>query len=189
MDVVESSSTAKRRLILQIAEAYANLFYTYRTQQAAADRSNKCFSWLSVIQIVLTSISACGFVGIALSGTKMLAVVSAGLSVVSLAITIYLKGSNPRERADRHAVCADEIWTVLQEYQSLLVDCDSLDLQEIKSQRDYLHEKVSCFYAKSPRTSSRAYSKARKGINNGDFGFSLEEIKHILPVGLRDLVR
>lgn len=189
MDVAEGLSTAKRRLILQIAEAYANLFYTYRAQQVAADMSNKCFSWLSVIQIVLTSISACGFVGVVLSGMNIATVASAGFSVVSLAITIYLKGSNPRERASRHAVCADEIWMVLQEYQSFLADCDSLDLQEIKSQRDYLHEKVSSCYAKSPRTSSRAYSKARKGIKNGDFEFSLEEIKHILPVGLRDLIR
>ena len=56
MDVAESSSTAKRRLILQIAEAYANLFYTYRTQQAAADRSNKCFSWLSYLPAVLSAL-------------------------------------------------------------------------------------------------------------------------------------
>lgn len=90
MDSTANEFEERRRLSLQIAEAYANLFYTYKTQLVAADNANGLNNRLSVIQTVLTSVSACGFVGIWLSGMKIAALVAAGLSVVSLAITIYL---------------------------------------------------------------------------------------------------
>lgn len=176
------------RLSLQIAESYANLFYTYKTQLAAADAVNGLSSALSVVQIVLTSISACGFIGIWLSGIEYVAVVAAGLSVVSLAINIYLKGANLVERGNRYSTSADAIWLVLQKYLSLLADSRSLDLTQIRLRRDDLQNEVASIYKKSPMTSSRAYSKARKSIKAGSCAFSLEEIEQMLPVGLRDLV-
>lgn len=189
MDTSDMESEERRRLSLQIAEAYANLFYTYKTQLAAADNVNCLNNRLSVVQTVLTSISACGFVSIWLSGMEIAAVIAAGLSVVSLAITIYLKGANLSGRANSHSVSADAIWLILQEYLSLLADSRSLDLAQIRSRRDSLQKEVASIYASSPMTNPKAYSKARESIKTGNCGFSPEEIEQILPVGLRDLVR
>lgn len=103
METTAEEFEERHSLLLQIAEAYANLLYTYKTQLVAADNANGLNNRLSVIQTVLTSVSACGFVGIWLSGMEIAALAAAGLSVVSLAITIYLKGANLSERANCQA--------------------------------------------------------------------------------------
>lgn len=189
METTAEEFEERRRLLLQIAEAYANLMYTYKTQLVAADNANGLNNRLSVIQTVLTSVSACGFVGIWLSGMEIAALAAAGLSVISLAITIYLKGANLSERANCHGAAADAIWVILQGFLSLLADSRSFDLAEIRSRRDSLQKEVASIYAKSPMTNPKAYSKARESIKAGNCGFSPVEIEQILPVGLRDLVR
>lgn len=189
METTTEEFEERRRLLLQVAEAYANLLYTYKTQLVAADNANGLNNRLSVMQTVLTSVSACGFVSIWLSGMKIAALVAAGLSVISLAITIYLKGANLSERANCHGATADAIWVILQGYLSLLADSRSFDLAEIRSRRDSLQKEVSSIYTKSPMTNPKAYSKARESIKAGDCGFSPMEIEQIFPVGLRDLAR
>lgn len=189
MDEQEYVIESKDRLVLQVATSYADLLYSYKVHNTAADIDDGRYNRLSVFQTCLTSVSACGFMGILLNEERTVSVVAAGLSVVSLAINIYLKGANLCERSVRHRRSADAMWTVLQNYRSLLTDCDSLDLSEIKARRDALQSEVEEIYAKCPRTNSSAYRKARAAIKAGDYNYSLKELREILPVGLKDLVK
>ena len=81
--------------------------------------------------------------------------------------------------------CANRLWVVLQDYESLLTDFDDLEVGEIRRCRDLLIEKQAEIYAEAPRTSNWAYKKARKRLKNGHQSFEPEEIDKLLPSGLR----
>lgn len=81
--------------------------------------------------------------------------------------------------------CANRLWVVLQGYESLLTDFDDLEVGEIRRCRDSLVDKQAEIYAEAPRTSDRAYERARDRLKNGHQSFEPEEIDKLLPSGLR----
>lgn len=67
--------------------------------------------------------------------------------------------------------CANRLWVVLQDYESLLTDFDDLEVEEIRRCRDLLIEKQAEIYDEAPRTSDKAYEKARDRLKNGHQSF------------------
>lgn len=63
---------------------------------------------------------------------------------------------------------------------------ENVSPKEITKKRDKLQEKLSGIYKGSPRTISKAYKEASKGLKvNEEMTFSDEEIDLLLPTSLR----
>lgn len=178
-------SDSRRLLWGQIEEAYGKVLYTYQTQQEAATLKYELSNCLSIIQIVLTAVSACGLIGVFSGYAAVGAIVASCLSAVSLGLNIYIRSARLPENAEAHARCADRLWALLQDYVALLVDFDDLDVGVIRARRDQLKDKAVEIYSKAPRTSDRAYGRALKRLKGGHQSFEPGECDKLLPLELR----
>lgn len=77
-----------------------------------------------------------GIVGVFFGQAAAGAIVASCLSVVTLGLSIYSRGARLPEKAEEYARCADRLWVLLQDYISLLVDFDDLDVDVIRARRD-----------------------------------------------------
>lgn len=180
-------SDFRERLRGQIEESYGKLSYTYQTQQEAATLKRTMANRISISQIVLTAVSTCGVISVILgqTGIGAGAVVASITSALSLGLNLYSRGSKLPEEAEEHVRCANRLWVVLQDYESLLTDFDDLEVGEIRRCRNSLVEKQTEIYAEAPRTSDEAYEKARDRLKNGHQSFEPGEIDKMLPSRLR----
>lgn len=175
----------RERLRGQIEESYGKLSYTYQTQQEAATLKRMLANCISIGQIVLTAVSTCGVISVLFGQVGLVTVIASITSASSLGLNLYTRGSKLPEEAEEHMRCANRLWVVLQDYESLYTDFDDLEVGEIRRCRDLLIEKQAEIYAEAPRTSDRAYKKARKRLKNGHQSFEPEEIDILLPSRLR----
>lgn len=177
----------RERLRGQIEESCGKLSYTYQTQQEAATLKRKTVNRISISQIILTAVSTCGVISVIIgqTGTGVGAVVASITSALSLGLNLYTRGSKLPEEAEEHVRCANRLWVVLQDYESLLTDFDDLEVEEIRRCRDLLIEKQAEIYDEAPRTSDKAYEKARDRLKNGHQSFEPGEIDKLLPSRLR----
>ena len=175
----------RERLRGQIDESYGKLSYTYQTQQEAATLKRMLANCISIGQIVLTAVSTCGVISVLFGQVGLVTVIASITSASSLGLNLYTRGSKLPEEAEEHMRCANRLWVVLQDYESLLTDFDDLEVGEIRGCRDLLIEKQAEIYAEAPRTSDRAYKKARKRLKNGHQSFESGEIDELLPSRLR----
>ena len=178
----------RERLRGQIEGSYGKLSYTYQTQQEAATLKRMLANCISIGQIVLTAVSTCGVISVLFGQVGLVTVIASITSASSLGLNLYTRGSKLPEEAEEHMRCANRLWVVLQDYESLLTDFDDLEVGEIRRCRDLLIEKQAEIYAEAPRTSDRAYKKARKRLKNGHQSFEPEEIDILLPSRLRSHV-
>lgn len=120
----------RERLRGQIEESYGKLSYTYQTQQEAATLKRKTVNRISISQIILTAVSTCGVISVIIgqTGTGVGAVVASITSALSLGLNLYTRGSKLPEEAEEHVRCANRLWVVLQDYESLLTDFDDLEV-------------------------------------------------------------
>lgn len=174
------------RLRGQIEEAYGKLLYTYQTQQEAASLKFDIANRLSIAQIVLTSLSACGVIAVFFGEAAIGVGLSSMLSAVSLAINLYTRGARLAEGAERHARCADRLWAVVQDYISLLTDFEDLDIEEIRARRNGLQAEQVKIYREAPRTNEEAYVRASEKLKGGHQIFELDEINKLMPGHLRE---
>ena len=181
MDEVDN----RRFLWGQIEEAYGKVLYTYQTQQEAATIKRKFANRLSITQIVLTAISACGLVGVFFGQAAVGAIAASCFSAISLGLNIYSRGARLPENAEEHVCCANHLWIILQRYVSLLVDFDDLDIDTIRLRRDSLIDATAEAYSNAPRTSNRAYNRAQERLKNGIQSFEPGECDKLLPLDLR----
>ena len=175
----------RERLRGQIEESYGKLLYTYQTQQEEASLKRSRFNRLSIAQIVLTAISSCGVIGVLLGEAEAGAGVASLFAAVSLGINLYVRGARLLEGAEAHVRCANRLWVVMQDYISLLTDFNELDEADIRRQRNTLQGRQAEIYGEAPRTSAKAYKRARKKLKDGRQSFEPGECVGLLPLGLR----
>lgn len=179
------SSDFRERLRGQIKESYGKLLYTYQTQQEAATLKRTMANRISISQIVLTTVSTCGVISVFFGQVGIGAAIASVTSASSLGLNLYTRGSKLPEEAEEHVRCANRLWVVLQDYESLLTDFDDLEVGEIRARRGALIAKQGEIYAEAPRTSDGAYKRARKRLKNGHQSFESREIDELLPSRLR----
>lgn len=177
----------RERLRWQIEESYGKLSYTYQTQQEAATLKRMLANCISIGQIVLTAVSTCGVISVLIgqSGARAGAFAASITSALSLGLNLYTRGSKLPEEAEEHVRCANRLWVILQDYESLLTDFDDLEVGEIRARRVSLIEDQAEKYAEAPRTSDWAYKKAHKRLKNGHQSFEPGEIDELLPSRMR----
>lgn len=175
------------RLKCQVEEAYGKVLYTYQTQQEAASLRINVQRRATMAQIILTSLISVGIVGAFLPQSRIAVCLSAVLGFASLCLNIYMRSARNEENATAHIKTADQLWVLVQDYISLLVDFDSIDVDEIKGKRKDLQLRTAEIYSQAPRTSDRAYKHAQKALKKEEKqSFSEGECEELLPVVLRE---
>jgi SMODS and SLOG-associating 2TM effector domain family 4 len=172
----------------QLRENYGKIVYSHKTQEKCADllttRNNK----IKNAQIILSALITTGLLVRVFKGEEWALIASTILSALQFGLTSFLKEYNLGETIQKHATAALELLDIREKYLSLLTDVKAkiISPSDIIVKREELQENLSKTYKGSPRTFSKAYSKAQKALQrNEELTFSDKEIDNFLPKPLR----
>jgi len=172
----------------QLRQNYGRIVYSHKTHEKCADIQLARLGRIKFWQIVLSGLSAAGFVGAILGAGPVTGVIGAGVSATLLALNAYTKDYDLGELAQKHRQAAHELWLVREEYLSLLSDIalGTGSLESLQARRDALILRAHSAYGGAPSTSSKAYEKARTALKqHEEMTFSDSEIDAFLPAELK----
>ena len=155
---------SKEKLRNQISDSAGNVLYTYSAHWNIVNRLKKQYFGIKVTQIVLTAISAGGFLATIVSGIPSLSWICGLASVVALALNLYMLNFNPAEDIKKHTDAANELWAVREAFKSLIVDFDYLPIDVIREKRDKLNQKLKEIYDSYPGTDEKSFTKTQAEI-------------------------
>ena len=172
----------------QIEESYCKVVYTYTAHINQAKRIQTAQRRLKWIEIVCSALPTCSFL-IIIAGASpawsFVASVIGGLcSLGAIALTLYFKDMN--EIQQRHFNTSNRLWSIREDYVSLLTDFDQLESTDICNKREQLKNLVAQIYTEAPITDDSSYELARKSLqeNEAQF-FTQKEVNQMLPQNLR----
>lgn len=176
----------KAKMKQQIEEQYGKLTYTYATHICNASflkRDAKRFKWL---QIILSALSTGGFFATVITDEAKLAWIGGIISTLLLVVSGYLKDKDFSEEQIQHLKIADALWSVKEDYISLLTDFDELKESDIKEQREKLKKTTAKIYDGAIQTDDRSYKEAQRRLKDKEYQFfSRDELNKMLPEHLR----
>ena len=180
------SRTHNRKLYDQIEEAFGKVVYSYTTQIVHAANIHKRNTFFKWSQIILSAISAGGFITTLVTNHMVLSVVGAISSTILLVLTAYFKETSFSTEYIKHLEASNKLWLIREKYLSLLTDFETLSTDEITVRRDNLQSELSEVYNDAPITSKKSYRMAQKSLkeNESQF-FHREELNKMLPEHLR----
>ena len=185
---VNNSPEPKQVLEGQLRELYGRVVYSHKTHEKCADI---LLFWLSIIkwcQIILSALSASGYVSTLLGAGAVGSIVGTIFSALLLALNLYTKDHDLSEMASKHRRAANDIWLIREKYLSLIADLaiGGKPLEVLQQERDALAEDLHSIYSAAPSTNSRAYAKAQEALkHNEEMTFSDDEVDPFLPAQLR----
>lgn len=119
---------------------------------------------IKVWQIVLSGVTTSGFVVAIFSDDNIASIIGAVVSLALLILNTYIKNFNLSGMAQEHKKASDLLWKIREEYVSLLIDFEILDVAEIRSKRDELQDRTAEVYSNSPRTDVKSYQTVQKAL-------------------------
>ncbi|HBJ1646815.1 TPA: SLATT domain-containing protein [Clostridium botulinum] len=185
---MERSSRASQgyKLESQIREAYGRVTYTQTCHEKKIKRLLVTNENIKIAQIVLSAMTTGSFVVTLISDEKISAIVGSSLSLILLILNAYVKNFNLTEMVQEHQKASDLLWKIREEYVSLLIDFEVLNMDEIMEKRDELQNRTAEVYSNSPRTDSKSYKEAQKALKTEEEQtFSEKEIDVMLPNSIR----
>ncbi len=181
-----NSQSYEEKLYTQIEDAYGKLLYSYTTQIIHAGRIERKHQVIKWTQIILSAISTGGFIGTVASSEMTLIWVGGICSTVLLVLITYLKDVDLASLYLKHLETSNQLWSVREEYISLLTDFSNLTVENIVFKRDDLQKKTASIYASAPITDSKSYEMAQKALKENEAQyFTREELNKMLPISLR----
>jgi len=176
----------------QIRECFGRVIYTHKTHSKMADRAAATLKRLKLFQIILSSVTASGAISVIFTDQLALKLITASVSIGTVALTAYMKGFDPGAVAQKHRDTAADIWPIRESYLSLLTDivAGTADVVNIREQRSSLQNALAAIYKGAPHTDGKAYSEAQTALKqNEEYTFSDIEIDNFLPEHLRKSTR
>ena len=138
------------------------------------------------MQIILSAISAGGCLSAIVTDQAELAWIGGIVSTLLLVVSGYLKDKDFATEQKEHRFVATKLWSIREEYLSLLTDFDALDEQDIVKKREELTKKTAKVYETAPQTDKKSYVEAQKALKNEEEQFfTQEELNVMLPSQLR----
>ena len=172
----------------QLRDCFARVVWTHKTLEKCADIMFAKHNAIKLWQVILSGVTTTSLLINVFGKLQWVTIISALLSASLFAINLFVKGHDFGEIAKKHADAASDLWLVREKYLSLLVDLKmgTLDLDEVRTQRDVLQGQLSNCYKGSPRTRNKAYQRASKALKvNEELTLSDEEIDRFLPAELK----
>lgn len=178
----------REKLYNQIKEAYSKVTYSYMVHVVEASKIYKKNKRIKAIQLILSGINMGGVLSTIITNKIALAWVGAICSTILVIITSYFKDVETIQIQKSHRDTANKLWSIREDYFSLLIDFNIIEEDEIISRRDQLKDRVQAVYDLAPITDSNSYTIAQKFLNEIESDFlSEEELNKILPKSLRNV--
>ena len=174
------------KLESQLREAYGKIVYTYTCHNKKATRLLKLNDNIKVWQIVLSALSAGGFITTIIFNDTLVKIIGAVISFLLVIVNSYTKNFNLVGEANEHIKTANLLWKIREEYISLLIDFEILSVEEIMVKRDELQNRTFEVYSSSLSTDKKSYKEAQKSLKTEEEQtFSEKEIDVMLPSSIR----
>lgn len=184
--MVQDFQTHKEKLYQQLTEQYGKVVYTYTAHLKNAgflQRDCNIFKW---VQIILSAISTGGFVATVIMDEAKVAWVGGIVSTALLVVNGYLKSKDFATEKQKHIDVANSLWSIKEDYISVLTDFDALSEYEIMEKRELLKYRTAKVYENALQTDKRSYVAAQKALQKEEEQFfHEEELVNILPQHLR----
>lgn len=172
----------------QIRECFGRVVYTHKTHSKMADQCAATLRSFKLAQMWIAALTSIGAVSLVFSDPFWVEIVTAGLALLGLMVSGYMKGFDPGGAAQKHRDAAATLWDIRESYQSLLTDLKNkqLDLSAATARRNELQALLAKVYKDVPQTNDKAYNAAQKALKDlEDYTFSDAEIDHFLPTSLK----
>lgn len=166
MDDQNKEKNVRTALKQQIEDSAGNIIYTYEAHWKIVNRLEGRFKRIKVVQIILTAISTGGFLASLVSGNPRLSWIGGATSAIALGLNLYMLSFNINNDIKDHTDAANELWDVREDYKSLLVDFELLDINKLRERRDKLQERVSHINHSFPGTDSKSFKETQKGLQD-----------------------
>ena len=184
----DDTKDSRRILEAQLRECFGRVVYSHKTHEKCADILLGQWSKIKIWQIVLSALSAAGFVATVFGAGNAGAILGVGVSTVLLALNAYTKNYDHGEFAQKHKQTAGNLWLIRERYFSLLTDLamGERPIESLQRERDVILGNLNSIYGGAPATTSKAYLKAQNALKTKeDLTFSEEEIDAFLPKELK----
>lgn len=188
--ISQPENSEKNRAILegQIRECFGRVVYSHKTHEKCTDILLSRLSTIKLTQIILSAITAGGFIAVVFGAGQIGAIVGVFISTALLALNSYTKKYDLGELAQKHKQAANDLWIIREKYLSLITDLrigdKSIDI--LQQEREELLGELHSVYSAAPTTTFQAYRKAQEALKMlEDMTFTDEEIDAFLPKELR----
>jgi len=179
---------SRRVLEAQLRECFGRVVYSHKTHEKCADILLEQWGTIKVWQIVLSALTAGGFIAAVFGAGTIGAIFGVVVSSTLLALNAYTKNFDHGELAQKHKQTAGDLWLVREKYLSLLTDLamGERPIESLQHERDALLTSLHSIYSGAPATTSKAYLKAQEALKTKeDLTFSEDEIDAFLPKELK----
>lgn len=192
--MTDENATAAGRdpyLLAQGREAFGRVAYSHKTHEKQADICVTKHRWQQGVLVALTAVSSGTFlvaVASQFASTTVTGLITSTVAVLVTWVTLGSKTFRFHEEAEAHRDIASRLWDVRESYVSLIADLMSSEIADAdaRTRRDELQETTREVYSSAPRTSTKAYGRAKEGLKyNEELTFSSRELDLMLPEALR----
>jgi len=171
-----------------IRESFGRVVYTHKTHEKNCEICHKKATFIKIINIVLISITSGTLLTTYFTNDTSFTKISAIISTILLAFSIFQISFNPEREAEQHKRTALSLWKIREEYINLMIDILNPDVPKNKiiRKRNSLLRRLNQIYQSAPPTSPKAYQKAQEALKvKEEMTFSEEEIDIFLPEELK----
>lgn len=176
----------KNNILSQIRDEYGKLVYTYTCHNKECGLISNRIKRLKFSKIFLSGVSSIGLISTIFSDSKVISIIGSVLSVALFVITMLLNEETMADNLSSHKKTSDQLWLIRENYTSLLVEFDDLELSEIVTRREDLLIKTNEIYKAALQTSSKAYKQSQQALQKDEEQFFEDwEIDLMLPKALR----
>jgi hypothetical protein len=172
----------------QIRDIYGRIIYTHKTHEKCADILKCRYDCFKYIDIVLSVITTSSIIFNVFGENRITLVTSLIASALLLGLKLFSYNYNLLAFSEKHKNAAHNLLEIREKFFSLLVDIriGNKEVEIFQKRRDELSQQLFGVYRGSPKTISKAYQIASKGLKeNEEFTFSDDEIDKFLPETMR----
>jgi len=160
----------------QIISQREKVLYTYVTHNKKIFLLRLLQSIIDVFEILLTAFTTIGVFSVIIKDENTWLILSGIAAAFSLALNLFSKAAHLPDLTQAHSRTSDQLWLIVQQYESLVTDLEILTQEGAIAERDRLLDATSKIYDGAPRTGRMSYHLAKRAIQKeGEQSSSIEE--------------
>lgn len=169
----------------EIRQIFASVVWTHKIQEKQADIYLEKYNNLKNSKIILSAITTSGICSVVFIDKYWLKIITAIISVISLAINAYFKEYDLKALQKQHKKSALQLYELRNNIISVLCDIKlgMYDEKSLLTKRDDILERMNNIVSNSLDASSKAVDNASENLKERkDNTYSDDEIDSFLPI-------
>lgn len=180
----------KEFLILEdnVRHTFMSIVWSHKIQEKQADILSEKYTQFEIIRIICSSLTSVGLISLILTDQFWVKLLSALLSFVSTAISMFFKSFDMQKNVSNHKKAAIELLIFRDKFRLLLIEVrlETQDAKVLLAKYEELQNLLAQVYKDAPNTSDKAVKRASEALNiKKDNEFSDVEIDGNLPESLQ----